>query len=108
MPIRIIENDSCTIKATAWHDNFDNICDEDIIFVEAEYEPAEAGTRPSFNNKTANLVDPGTPGFPSSCEITRVYIPVSEGYEQNLDIGQLYHEINDWEEDIIEAIEELK
>jgi len=85
----LIEDNRGTITATIVNSglNFDEVC------VEAEYEPKEKG---DFYNADR----------PARCEITRVFIDVSEEYgEENLDMGRLHKHLSRWESILIKMME---
>ena len=71
----------------------------------AEYEAGCPATGARHNPKTAALIDRGEPAWPSTIDIHRVYLEISTGYEQDLDLTRLHAELSDWSDELIEAVE---
>lgn len=89
MAVQITENDHGTIKA---HVTFSGM-NIDEVQIEAEYDVGDPGDR-------------DTGAMPSTCEINRVFIEITKTYgEQNLDMTRLSKEVREWEQEIIDAVE---
>jgi hypothetical protein len=83
--VEIISNDNGTVLALGGTSKMDD------VYIQAECTAREVG-------------DYYNPSFPATCEITGVYVEISEGYNQFLDLGKLHDEINDWEEAILDEL----
>ena len=96
----IYENNAGTIKAyVETKDGFE-------FEVEAEYEAGDPGEKERFGKE--GRTSWGSPANDSTCEIKRVFLTLGNYCEQNLDMTKLHGEISDWEQEIIDEIEEVE